>query len=58
MLLGTLGDATLQELAERAIERKLGRNEALIVEGETVPGLYVVVAGSVRAYRTGADGRE
>ncbi len=58
MLLGTLGDATLEQLARRAIERKLGPNEVLIVEGETVAGLYVVVTGSVRAYRTGVDGRE
>ena len=58
MLLGTLDNTTLDQLAQRAIERKLSRNEVIIVEGENVAGLYVVVEGSVRAYRTGTDGRE
>ena len=58
MLFGTLDDKPLEQLARRAIERILSRNEVIIVEGEIVAGLYVVVEGNIRAYRTGADGRE
>src|SRR5262245_23036521 len=45
-------------LAEKAVERRLARGEVLCVAGDSAAGLYVVVSGSVRAYRTGNDGRE
>jgi CRP/FNR family transcriptional regulator len=48
----------LQALAEKAVERRLARDEILFVIGDNAKGLYVVVSGSVRAYRTGNDGRE
>ena len=58
MLFGALDEETLEQLARRAIPRTLGRNEIIIVEGESVDGLYVVVEGNIRAYRTGPDGRD
>ena len=58
MLFGALDEETLEQLARRAIPRTLGRNEVIIVEGETVGGRHVVVEGTIRAYRTGTDGRE
>jgi CRP/FNR family transcriptional regulator len=53
-----LDERLLRALAEKAIERRLARSEILFMIGETAAGLYVVVSGAVRAYRTGNDGRE
>jgi CRP-like cAMP-binding protein len=53
-----LDDALLRALAERAVERRLTRGEILFMIGDSANGLYVVVSGAVRAYRTGNDGRE
>jgi CRP-like cAMP-binding protein len=57
-LFGDLHSDDLEQLASRAVERKLRRGEVLFVGGESAAGLYVVVEGSIRAFRTGADGRE
>jgi CRP-like cAMP-binding protein len=57
-LFGSLGEEELRALAARAIERKLAREETLFVAGEEARGLYVIVTGSVRAFRSGAEGRE
>ena len=48
----------LRALAGRAIERTLVREEVLFIAGEEARGLYVIVSGAVRAFRSGADGRE
>lgn len=53
-----LDSAVLRVLAERAIEKRLERGEILFLAGDEAKGLYVIAAGSVRAFRTGADGRE
>lgn len=53
-----LGDDVLQILARRAVEKRLDRNEILFIEGDEAAGLFVIAEGSVRAFRTGADGRE
>jgi CRP/FNR family transcriptional regulator len=53
-----LEDNVLQILARRAIEKRLERNEILFLEGEDAAGLFVIAEGSVRAFRTAADGRE
>ena len=57
-LFGELDDATLGALAARAVERRYARDEVLFLAGEEARGLYVLVEGSVRAYRAGSDGRE
>jgi CRP/FNR family transcriptional regulator len=57
-LFGELNDVALQALAERAIEKRLGRDEVLFIAGEEARGLYVIMEGSVRAYRDTPDGRE
>jgi CRP/FNR family transcriptional regulator len=57
-LFGELDETELRALAERAIERKLSRDEILFVAGDEARGLFVVVAGSLRAFREGVDGRE
>jgi CRP-like cAMP-binding protein len=53
-----LEDDVLQILARRAIEKRLERNEILFLEGDDAAGLFVIAEGSVRAFRTAADGRE
>jgi CRP/FNR family transcriptional regulator len=58
MLFGELGEPELRALSERTAEQKLGRNETLFIAGDKARGLYVIVEGSVRAYRVGPDGRE
>ncbi len=53
-----LDESVLLPLAERAAQKHLARNEILFLAGEPAEGLFVVASGSVRAFRTGADGRE
>jgi CRP/FNR family transcriptional regulator len=53
-----LDPAVLLVLAERAVEKRITRGEILFLAGDEAKGLYVVASGSVRAYKTGADGRE
>lgn len=53
-----LDEEALSVVAERAVIRRLERNEVLFVEGDEAEGLYVIVKGAVRAFRVGADGRE
>jgi CRP-like cAMP-binding protein len=57
-LFGELDETELRALAERAVERKLARDEILFVAGDEARGLFVVVAGSLRVFREGVDGRE
>ncbi len=53
-----LDDDKLRELALSSHERKLQQNEILFSAGEEAHGLFVIVSGSVRAYRESVDGRE
>jgi CRP-like cAMP-binding protein len=57
-LFGDLNDAELKALAERVVERRLARDEILFVAGDEARGLFVIVSGSLRAFREGVDGRE
>ena len=57
-LFGELTDPELNVLAERAVERRLNRDEVLFVAGDEAAGLFVVVSGALRAFREGVDGRE
>jgi CRP-like cAMP-binding protein len=45
-------------LAGHAVEKRLDRNEILFLVGEEAAGLFVIAEGSVRAFRSGSDGRE
>ena len=58
MLFGELDQPALAALAATAVEHHLKRDELLFLAGEEARGLYVVVSGSVRAYRESLDGRE
>jgi CRP-like cAMP-binding protein len=58
ILFGELNEPELRALAERAIERRLKRDEILFIAGDEAAGLFVIAEGSLRAYREGVDGRE
>ncbi|MEZ5427021.1 MAG: Crp/Fnr family transcriptional regulator [Pyrinomonadaceae bacterium] len=57
-LFRSLDDETLRLLSERAIEKRLERNEILFLADDEAKGLYLIAEGAVRAFRTGHDGRE
>jgi CRP-like cAMP-binding protein len=57
-LFGELNEKELRALAARAVEKKLARGELLFMAGEEARGLFVIVEGSVRAFRESLDGRE
>src|SRR5262245_40594606 len=57
-LFGELEEPELRALAERAVERRLARDEILFVAGEEARGMYVIASGALRAFREGVDGRE
>ena len=57
-LFGELNEPELTALAECAIERRLKRDEILFLAGDEAAGLFVIVEGSLRAFREGVDGRE
>src|SRR5262249_23682731 len=57
-LVGELEEPELRALAERAVERRLSRDEILFVAGDEAAGLFVIVSGALRAFREGVDGRE
>jgi CRP/FNR family cyclic AMP-dependent transcriptional regulator len=57
-LFGKLDAETLREVATHAAEYHLNRDAFLFVAGEECRGLFVVASGAVRAFSTGADGRE
>ena len=57
-LFGELDSPDLAALAARTVERRLERGEILFMAGDPAGSLYVVVEGSIRAYRVNADGRE
>jgi CRP-like cAMP-binding protein len=57
-LFGGLNKKTLAWLVSQAVEQNLQRNGVLFVAGEESRGLFVIVRGSVRGFRTAMDGRE
>jgi CRP/FNR family transcriptional regulator len=57
-LFGELSEMEIQELAGKAVERRLARDAVLFVAGDDAQGLFVVASGALRAFREGVDGRE
>jgi len=53
-----LDDDALGLLAERAILRRYRKDEVLFIAGQEAHGLFIIVNGSVRAFRESVDGRE
>lgn len=57
-IFGAVSPDSLKALAASARERKLNRGEILFTRGDRADGLYVVVSGSIRAFRESKDGRK
>jgi CRP/FNR family transcriptional regulator len=53
-----LGDAVLDRLAQRCVPRAVGGGFTLFRAGERCSGLYIVLEGRVRIYRTSPEGKE
>jgi CRP/FNR family transcriptional regulator len=57
-LFHNLPKAVITDLATRSIERKLRQGQILFTANEPASGLYIVLSGSVRAFRENIEGRE
>ena len=53
-----LSDAVLERLAARCVPRAVGTDFTLFRAGDQCSGLYVVLEGRVRIYRTSPEGKE
>jgi CRP-like cAMP-binding protein len=57
-LLAALSETELQALANRAVERRFAPEEVLFWEGEACAGIFLLIEGSVKIFKTSPGGRE
>lgn len=57
-LFAALDHAELLSLADRAHFRRYAQGEVMFAEGDACQGLYVLVSGRVKIFKTSASGRE
>lgn len=57
-LFGGLSAEEVNVLAQRAVEKRYSDGDTLFVEGEPCEGLYLILKGSVKIFKTSAAGRE
>src|SRR5579884_1756257 len=57
-LFAALDEAELSSLARRCGTRHYSQGELLFAEGEPCKGLFIVIAGRVRIFKTAVNGRE
>jgi CRP/FNR family transcriptional regulator len=57
-LFAALSEAEVSVLAQRAVERRYSPDEMLFWEGEACAGVFLIVEGSVKIFRTSPSGRE
>ena len=57
-MFGSLAEGEMAAVSQAGSERRLKKGETLFRAGEEARGLYVIVKGSLRAYRTNEEGRE
>jgi len=57
-LFAALDESEVNSMAERCGSRAFAAGEMLFAEGEPCKGLYIVVSGRVRIFKTAATGRE
>lgn len=57
-LFSRLGEVSLEAVSRRTVIRSVPRNSQLFRMGEPCQGLYVVLEGSIRVYRSSPEGRE
>ena len=57
-LFASLSETETQALAQRAVERRFASDEMLFWEGEPCAGIFLILEGSVKIFKTSAGGRE
>jgi len=57
-LFASLSESEMQALALRAVERRFAPDEMLFWEGEPCAGIFLIVEGSVKIFKTSPGGRE
>src|SRR5690606_13128090 len=57
-LFSQLGEDALEAVARRTVIRNVTRDSQLFRMGDPCQGLYVVVSGAIRVYRSNQEGRE
>jgi len=57
-LFAGLTDAEVQALAQRAVERRFAPDEMLFWEGEACTGIFLIIQGNVKIFKTSPGGRE
>lgn len=57
-LFASLNETELQALGKRAVERSFSPGEMLFWEGEPCAGIFLIVQGSVKIFKTSPGGRE
>ncbi len=57
-LFASLSEPETQALAQRAVERRFAPGEMLFWEGEPCAGIFLILQGSVKIFKTSAGGRE
>lgn len=57
-LFASLSKAEIQALGLRAVERRFAPDEMLFWEGEACAGIFLIVEGSVKIFKTSPGGRE
>jgi CRP-like cAMP-binding protein len=53
-----LGDSGISSISRYVYEKKAGRGELLLAEGDVADALYFVAEGVVKVFKTSADGKE
>lgn len=53
-----LSEDALQSVKERTVLRKVPRNGQLFREGQSCEGLFIIIDGSIKVYRSTPEGRE
>src|SRR5450755_2552986 len=57
-LFAALSESELHGLAQRAVEKRFASDEVLFWEGEACAGIFLIIQGSVKIFRTSPGGRE
>jgi CRP/FNR family transcriptional regulator len=57
-LFAALSESELQGLAQRAVEKRFASDEMLFWEGEECAGIFLIIQGSVKIFRTSPGRRE
>jgi CRP-like cAMP-binding protein len=57
-LFAALSPSELQGLAQRAVEKRYAADDMLFWEGEPCLGIFLIIQGSVKIFRTSPGGRE